>query len=109
MASLIWEDPLDPAEDKDYSLDWSAEMTAVNDTIQSSSWALSSAAVAAGVENDQSSFDSTSTTVWLQVNLANQQDATYDGAGAIFEATNTVTTVGGRTYERSAAFTVKQL
>lgn len=109
MASLTWEDPLDPAEDKDYSLDWSAEMTAVSDSIQSSSWALSAAAVAAGVESDQSSFDGSSTTLWLQVNAGNQQDATFDGSGATFEATNTVTTVGGRTYERSAAFTVKQL
>jgi len=30
MASVTWDDPLDPAEDKDYSLDWSAEMTAVS-------------------------------------------------------------------------------
>jgi len=109
MASLTWEDPLDPAEDKDYSLDWSAEMTAVSDSIAGSSWALSAAAVAAGVESDQDSFDASSTTIWLQVNPANQSDAAFDGTGASFEATNTVTTAGGRTYERSAAFTVKQL
>ena len=109
MASVTWDDPLDPAEDKDYSLDWSAEMTAVSDTIQSSTWALSPAAIAAGVESDQSSFDTTSTTLWLQVNPANQSDAAFDGAGSTFEATNTITTAGGRTYERSAEFTVRQL
>jgi hypothetical protein len=100
---------LDPAEDKDYSLDWSAEMTAVSDTIQGSTWALSPAAVAAGVESDQPSFDTTSTTLWLQVNLAKQSDAAFDGGGSLFEATNTITTTGGRTYERSAQFTVRQL
>ena len=109
MASVTWDDPLDPAEDKDYLLDWSAEMAAVSDTILTSVWSLSPAALAAGVESDQSSFDATSTTLWLQVNLAMQANAAFAGGGSHFEATNTITTTGGRTYERSARFTVRQL
>lgn len=104
MAKLRWKIPLDPVELKDYIIDWSAEMTASNDTISASVWELPAEATAAGLAINDDTFTATTTAVWLNVPEAADQ-ATIVGKGP-FEIENTITTTGGRVLNQSAILRV---
>jgi hypothetical protein len=109
-ALYSWADPLDPSEHKDFAFSFAAETTATGSTIASASWALSSAAIAAGVEIDTSSVASPVCTVWLQVDGANQSDAGFNAPdGTDFAVEVTATDSAGRIYQRTIRLTVVQL
>jgi len=89
--ALSWPAPKDPDEVKDYGLNWAAVL--VDDTIASSSWTIT---VGSGLTIDSSSYDDTSTTVWLS-------SGTIGG----YELLNRVTTAGGRTYDQTVKLRVR--
>lgn len=84
----------DPADDLDYGIDWTYELALVDDTIASSAWTVTS-----GITKGTDTHTTTGTTVWVSGGTA----------GQTYEATNTVTTAGGRTYERSLRIPVINL
>jgi hypothetical protein len=109
MSALVsWSAPLDPNELKDYTHSFAAELTRISDTIASSDFILSSDATTDGLTIDSQSATDTTGTVWLTVSEAKQADAGWE-AGKSYEVRHQITTVGGRTFERSIGITVKQL
>ena len=80
----------DPADRLDYSHDWTAWLD--GDTITSSAWAAP-----AGVTTDTPSNTTTTTRVWVSGGTA----------GNVYRITNTITTAGGRTAERSIPIRVQ--
>jgi len=108
-AIYEWTTALDPMELMSFTFSWANELSATGASIASDSWALSSAASAAGVEIDQQTNDTNTSTVWLKVNGANQSDAGFDApTGTAFTIKITMTDTAGRTYERTVKFTVVQ-
>jgi predicted alpha/beta-hydrolase family hydrolase len=92
--ALTWEAVKDPDEVKDYSIDWSAMLSADSDTIETSSWVVASGA---GLSIDSSSNTDTAATVWLS-----------GGTAAVtYELRNRVITTGGRTYDQTIRLKVK--
>lgn len=72
----------------DYTNDWTAELA--SDTIATSTWALG-----AGEQDltiDSESETTTATTVWLSGGVRNRE----------YEVTNTITTAGNRTHQRTS-------
>ena len=74
----------DPNDVLDYGEDWSAWLGA--DTIAASSWL-----VPAGIIKNSDGFTPTTTTIWLAGGTAGMQ----------YRLVNRITTVGGRTKDRS--------
>jgi hypothetical protein len=108
MAALVsWPAPLDPSEIKDYRHSFQAELTAVGDTIATSTFILPADATAAGLEIASQAATSVGGVVFFQVNSSKQADAGWE-AGVTFDIRHQITTTGGRTYERSIKLTVKQ-
>lgn len=81
----------DPSDVADYQIDWALLLG--SDTISASSWVAP-----AGFTVNSQSFTATTATVWLS-----------SGAAGVHQITNTITTSGGRTFERSVELTVAQL
>lgn len=81
----------DPDAVEDYVFNWLAELD--DDTIATSVWV-----VPVGITKDSDSNDDSTTTVWLS----------GGSAGAYYQVTNRITTVGGRTLDRTATFIVRQ-
>lgn len=97
MAALTFTEgeergPKDPQAVLDYSLDWELDE---GDTISASSWAI---VVGAGLVIDSENFGDDYTTVWLSAGVA----------GTTYKLTNTISTVDGRTDERTINLKVKQ-
>jgi hypothetical protein len=78
----------------DYTIDWSATLSSSSpsDTISTSSWAVDN-----GVTVDSDSNTTTTTTAWVSGGTQ----------WKIASLVNTVTTVGGRTYERTIHLTLQ--
>lgn len=76
----------DPQAILDYSLDWGPWLD--GDTISTSNWVVESPLV---IESGTESFDSTTTVLFISGGTA----------GQTYLVTNTITTAGGRTDERS--------
>lgn len=87
---LIWPQK-DPSDFADYQIDWS--LLLAGDTIVGSTWVAP-----VGFTLSSLSFTATTTTVWLS-----------GGAVGVQQIANTITTAGGRTFERSVDLTVAQL
>lgn len=99
-----WTAPLDPAETKDYSVDWS-ELVGTDDTITSVSFELGEKASAAGVVIISYFRVGSVSTVMLSVSDENKSDQ----FGQQYPIIATVTTDGGRTYQRTINLTIRQL
>lgn len=87
----------DPAEKKDYRVDWTKRLAVDSDTIASSAWA-----VATGLTESvtpPASNTTTTATVWLEGGTA----------GVAYKVTNTITTADGRIHERSFTINVTDL
>lgn len=82
----------DPSDVLDYTIDYSALLD--GDTIASSVWSVD-----AGITIDSDTNTTTNATVWVSGGTS----------GNVYTFTNTITTAGGRTFERSARLTVKNL
>jgi len=81
----------DPQATLDYQIDWS-EWLGV-DTINGSTWS-----VPTGLTSSSSSYTTTTTTVWLASGTV----------GTTYSVVNTITTVGGRTEQRTLSITIMQ-
>jgi hypothetical protein len=80
----------DPDEVLDYIRNWSAVLG--DDVIDESTWTP-----ADGIAVDSDSHDDTTATVWLS-----------GGAlGATYAVLNRITTVGGRTFDKTLRFTIR--
>jgi hypothetical protein len=90
MSTLRWPDK-DKDEVLDYTIDWSARLA--TDTIATSTWFLDT-----GITATMDSFDTTSTTIWLQGGTD----------GVKYLCLNRVTTSGGRTMDQTVALKVKE-
>lgn len=105
---FTWSEPMDPHDVLDYESDWTTALAgAGSDTIVTSTFTLSSAATAAGVQIHQQSNTTTKGTAWLKVSPGNQEDAGWDGAGAEHYATHKIVTAAGRTINRRCYFSCK--
>jgi hypothetical protein len=101
--AVTWEEPKDPNEVLDYSLDWQPSEVATGrfprlddeDTILTSTWSIISAAPTLEIEND--SNDDTTTTVWLSGGTL----------GANYELLNRIVTLGGRTMDQTCKLKVR--
>lgn len=80
----------DPQSVLDYQIDWSKWLR--GDTIASSTWT-----VRAGITKTDEDFTDTTATIWLSGGTV----------GMSYLLTNTITTVGGRTDERSIQVIVR--
>lgn len=99
--SLKWLDPLDPDEQKWYSLDWRAkEFLAATEIITASSWALDPQVAQLGT-----SFTTTVTSIKLT-------GGTGFVAGRSYNVSNTIDTLDGANtarYQRTVQVKVKEL
>lgn len=100
---------MDPSELKDYEVTWQAELTARSDTLLTSTFTLPDEAIAAGVEIDSQEKTEYGGVVFFKVAAEEQADARWEEYGQTYAVRHTITTVGGRTYERSINLTIKQL
>ena len=82
----------DPNDRLDYTMDWSAEMTALADTIDQSEWFPPVGLTATG-----DFFTDTAATVFLSGGVV----------GETYIVSNRITTVGGRVIERSIKLKLK--
>jgi hypothetical protein len=83
----------DPEAVLDYQINWAAQMTQDSDTISTSVWDAE-----AGITIDSESETTTAATVWLSGGTA----------GNSYTVTNTITTAGSRTDERSIEVVVEE-
>ena len=79
----------DPDEDQDYSVDWSSYLG--TDTISTSTWTIPT-----GLTGGAESKTATTTTVWLSGGVGGQE----------YEVLNEITTVAGRTYQKTLVIPV---
>jgi hypothetical protein len=107
VATVTWSAPADPADIKDYSLTWS-NLLAGTETLTTSGWSLDATSVAAGVEVDHHDHTDTAAVLWVRAAVSEQNDVVFEPPGITAYATNTVTTSGGRTYQVSASWPVRQ-
>lgn len=84
--------PKDPDEVLDYVIDWSDELTAVSDTITTSTWI-----VPLGITNDDETTTSTAATIWLSGGTD----------GTTYKLINRIVTAGDRTYESAIGVRVR--
>jgi hypothetical protein len=109
-ATLHWDAaPLDPGEFKDYVLDWSAELDANGATIASSAWALSSEAIADGIEMAAPFIDEKTVGIWLKGGTGADASVIFNPPGKQYVIQNTLTDSAGRILQRSIRFTAVQL
>lgn len=92
---LIWERTLDPQETMDYSIDWQNDLGA--DTISTSVWTFATDNPDSVLIKSNPTGTSTTATIWL----------TGGTSGVVYGIRNTITTAGGRTFERTARITVR--
>lgn len=82
----------DPDAVLDYGVDWSAELAKHgNDTINTSTWI-----VPTGITKDSDSHTTTTATIWLS----------GGSVGKTYKVVNRITTVGGRTDDRTLSIQV---
>ena len=79
----------DPDETRDYSVDWSTYLG--TDTISTSTWT-----VPTGLTGGTESNTATTATVWLSGGVGGQE----------YEVLNEITTVAGRTYQKTLVIPV---
>lgn len=84
----------DPSDVLDYGIDWSTALDA-NDTIATSSFSITPSGLTAGTE----AKTLTATSIFLSGGTA----------GQVYSVVNTITTVLGRTMQRTVSLTVSNL
>lgn len=95
QSSLL--DPHDPADVQDYTIDWSVLLAGESETdLTSSSW---SASYPPGLTISSTTATATTTVAWV----------TGGEPGRTYGLSNIITTVNGRTHERTIFIPCKQL
>lgn len=86
----------DPSDIRDYTFDWARVLATSDpdDTIATSTWTIP-----VGLTKNSDEKTATTTVVWLRGGVARTN----------YTVTNTITTAGGRTLERSAILPVREL
>ncbi len=87
----------DPDSVLDYGMDWSNWLPD-GDVIQSSNWIMEAVVNSGALTIDSDSFDDNFTVVWL----SGGED------GAVYNITNRITTVQGRTQDQSVGISIRQ-
>lgn len=87
---LTWPNK-DPDEVLDYKVDWEARLAL--DTIVTSTFT-----VPAGITQNSSAFDDTTTTVWLSGGTLDE----------VYEILNRITTLGGRTMDQTVKIKLRR-
>ena len=88
----------DPADVKDYAIEWGDVLAAETDTLSTSAWSISDPPGLTVATVPAPSISGTKTILWVSGGVANTQ----------YALTNTVTTTGGRTHERSITIPCRQ-
>lgn len=96
--------PFDPNETKDYTIDWSEEMDAYSDTVQTANFTVSTSNSGLGVAS--SSVDATGkfATMWLTASNLTQLNAMI-GSSVLID--HTITTSGGRTLNETISLRIR--
>lgn len=89
ISPTNWPDK-DPDEVLDYKIDWSARLN--GDTINHVTWTVPS-----GITTNSTSFDSTSTTIWLSGGVESM----------IYQIQCEITTAGGRTMDQTVPLAIR--
>lgn len=84
----------DPQAKLDYSIDWFEWLDEIGDEIATSTWTVSSGITISA--SPAPTNTTTNATVWLE-----------GGTDGVYNATNTITTVGGRVDERTITIRVQ--
>ena len=87
----------DPDSVLDYGMDWSNWLPD-GDVIQSSNWIMEAVVNSGALTIDSDSFDDNFTVVWL----SGGED------GAVYNITNRIVTVQGRTQDQSVGISIRQ-
>lgn len=96
VAPLAWSAPFDPNEKKDYEVDWTDELTGLNDTLSTIAFVLPAAALAAGLLVDSTSIQGQKkAAVWFR---STDPAATAALAGGYVDVDHTANTAAGRVY-----------
>lgn len=109
-SNFIFQVPLDPNGRLDYTANWGTVLSGTNQTILTSQWFLSDEAIAIGVEINSTSHDDTTTTIWLEVAAAEQNNLAYDADGVLVAILNRIedTRAGiSRIYDRTVGVRIK--
>lgn len=101
-----WDAPLDPEEDKDYTIDWSAEMAKYEDSIASAGFSIEDIFEDAGVVIHDVTFDADVATVWVNIN--NPAENKAELLGKSVPITCTVYTVGGRRLQKTMLLDIRE-
>lgn len=97
MSSILDNlDPLDPNDEKEYSVNWYRELVKYGGTIQSSSWPI----VPAGITVITHTFNDTSATIWLTGGTV--------GSNYVFTNRIVTATTPPRTLDQSITIRVRQ-
>tara|TARA_Y100000310_G_scaffold324866_1_gene387325 strand:- start:14413 stop:14682 length:270 start_codon:yes stop_codon:yes gene_type:complete len=88
---MNWPDK-DPDDVLDYSIDWEAALN--GDVLTTSNWSISPS----GLTVDASSINGDKTIVWLS----------GGDEGVSYNVTNSITTAGGRSIDRTVSISVRQ-
>ncbi len=91
MSFEKWAAVKDPDGIEDYGFDWSAWLG--TDTISASVWIVPD-----GITKESDTNDTTTTTIWLSSGTS----------GSHYNLTNRITTLGGRTEDRTGVLKVKE-
>jgi hypothetical protein len=99
-----WSAVFDPDEVKDYARDWTSEMNAISDTIDTVDFTVIDSA--SGLQVDSTEIDITEkiAVVWFS---ASDKIALTNLANSTIEIDHTITTVGGRTYNETLGLKIK--
>lgn len=105
--SLKFPAPLDPDERKDFVRDWTNELTAGGDLIQSASFALPTDGTADGllIDVQQISVDNKKAVFWIS---ASNVTAAKTLAGGEVRIQHTMITTGGRTFNETLIVKIRE-
>lgn len=99
-----WSSAFDPDEVKDYARDWTSEMNAISDTLDTIDFTIID--TDSGLQVDSTSIDATEkiAIVWFS---SSDKVALTALANTTVLIDHTITTVGGRTYNETLGLKIK--
>lgn len=102
---LKWQAVFDPNEVKDYARDWTNEMNAFNDELNSVDFNLKTPNSGLSVQSNNIDATGKIAIAWF---AASDIPLLTSFAGQVIEIDHTITTVGGRTYNETLGLRIKE-
>ena len=102
---LKWFAVFDPNETKDYYRDWTAEMDAINDTIETVIFSVTTPDSGLAVQDQAVAATQKIAVVWF---TAYDVDKLTAKAGKYITIDHTITTIGGRVYNETLGLKIKE-